>query len=147
MRFFNELNTFPSLCCSSLFHYLHTAGNVSQSHTWDIVSLASIVPRRTRKREPRAGSWTHPNPTGILLGMGACRGGGSTVWKMQFQWVCIIESSKWGQNERHGSLIVNMITVSGNTAVWTTREIIEMVKSEGKICLFTHHQLSRQPHD
>lgn len=36
------------------------------------------------------------------------------------------------QHEHHGSLIVNVITVSGKTAVWAKGEIIEMVKSKTK---------------
>lgn len=60
----------------------------------------------------------------------------------QFQRVCIIERSKWVQDEHHGSLIVNVITVSGKTAVWAKEgEIIEMVKSKLKTSLFTQHQL------
>lgn len=60
----------------------------------------------------------------------------------QFQRVCIIERSKWVQDEHHGSLIVNVITVSGKTAVWVKEgEIIEMVKSKLKTSLFTQHQL------
>lgn len=59
----------------------------------------------------------------------------------QFQRVCIIERSKWVLDEHHGSLIVNVITVSGNTSVWARGEIIEMVKSELKTSLFTQHQL------
>lgn len=50
----------------------------------------------------------------------------------QFQRVCIIERSKWVQDEHHGSLIVNVITVSGKTAVGARGEIIEMVKSKTK---------------
>lgn len=67
----------------------------------------------------------------------------------QFQRVCIIERSKWVQDEHHGSLIVNVITVSGKIAVWARGEIIEMVKSELKTSLFTQHQLllSSQTHD
>lgn len=34
------------------------------------------------------------------------------------QRLCIIEKSKWEQDEYHGSLIVNVFTVSGKTAVW-----------------------------
>ena len=60
----------------------------------------------------------------------------------QFQRVCIIERSKWVQDEHHGSLIVNVITVSGKTAVWVKEgEIIEMVKSKLKTSFFTQHQL------
>ena len=60
----------------------------------------------------------------------------------QFQRVCIIERSKWVQDEHHGSLIVNVITVSGKTAVWVKDgEIIEMVKSKLKTSLVTQHQL------
>lgn len=59
----------------------------------------------------------------------------------QFQRVCIIERSKWVQDEHHGSLIVNVITVSGKTAVWARGKIIEMVKSKLKTSLFTQHQL------
>lgn len=60
----------------------------------------------------------------------------------QFQRVCIIERSKWVQDEHYGSLIVNVITVSGKTAVWAKEgEIIEMVKSKLKTSLFTQHQL------
>lgn len=68
----------------------------------------------------------------------------------QFQRVCIIERSKWVQDEHHGSLIVNVITVSGKTAVWAKEgEIIEMVKFKLKTSLFTQHQLllSGQTHD
>lgn len=66
----------------------------------------------------------------------------------QLQRVCIIERSKWVQDEHHGSLIVNVITVSGKTAR-AEGEIIEMVKSKLKTSLFTQHQLllSSQSHD
>lgn len=36
------------------------------------------------------------------------------------------------QDEHHGSLIVNVFTVSGKTAVWARGKIIEMVKSKRK---------------
>ena len=53
------------------------------------------------------------------------------------------------QDEHHGSLIVNVITVSGKTAVWARGEIIEMVKPKLKTCLFTRQQLllSSETHD
>ena len=50
----------------------------------------------------------------------------------QFKRLCIIERSKWVQDEHQGSLIVNVITVSGKTAVCAKGEIIEMVKSKTK---------------
>lgn len=67
------------------------------------------------------------------------RGGGGTLYNMhrQFQRVCIIEKSKWVQDEHHASLIVNVITVSGKTAVGGNREIIEIVKSKRLPCLLS----------
>lgn len=59
----------------------------------------------------------------------------------QFQRVCIIERRKWVQDEHHGSLIVNVIIVSGKTAVGAKGKIIEMVKSKLKTLLFTQRQL------
>lgn len=66
----------------------------------------------------------------------------------QFQRVCIIERSKWVQDEHHGSLIVNVFTVSGKTEVWARGKIIEMVKSKLKTSMFTQQLLlSSQIHD
>lgn len=55
----------------------------------------------------------------------------------QIRRVCIIERSKWVQDEHHGSLIVNVITVSGKTRSLGRGEIIEMVKSERLPCLLS----------
>lgn len=55
----------------------------------------------------------------------------------QFRKACITERSGWVQNEHHGSLIVNVITVSGKTAVWVAGSggvgwwgVIEVVESK-----------------
>lgn len=58
----------------------------------------------------------------------------------QFQQVCIIEKSKWVQHEHHGSLIVDVITVSGKTAAWAKGDVIETVKSKPETRLFTRQQ-------
>lgn len=44
-------------------------------------------------------------------------GRSSVKYAQAIQRLCIIERSKWEQDEYHGSLIVNVFTVSGKTAV------------------------------
>lgn len=45
-------------------------------------------------------------------------GRSSVKYAQAIQRLCIIERSKWEQDEYHGSLILNVFTVSGKTAVW-----------------------------
>lgn len=48
-------------------------------------------------------------------------GRSSVKYAQAIQRLYIIERSKWEQDEYHGSLIVNVFTVSGKTAVWVRR--------------------------
>lgn len=102
-------------------------------------------------REPRAGYECYQNTIDIPLKGDHTEGEVVQCKNMhrQLQRLCIIERSKWVQDEHHGSLMVNVITVSGKTAVCARGEIIEMVKSKLKTSLFTQHKLLlfSQPHD
>lgn len=97
---------------------------------WQALSLGVHVERA-------CGQIANPSKTPLIPFLG---GGGSTQWGRRhgvkyaqaIQRVCIIERSKWVQDEHHGSLIVNVFTVSGKTAVWARGKIIEMVKSKRK---------------
>lgn len=81
---------------------------------WQALSLGVL--------EERAwGQIVNPSKTTVILffqGGAHSRGGDGVKYAQAIQRVCIIERSKWVQDEHHGSLIVNVFTVSGKTAVW-----------------------------
>lgn len=61
------------------------------------------------------------NTTHTLLSRGnkESLGRSSVKYAQAIQRLCIIERSKWEQDENQGSLIVDAFTVSGKMAVWT----------------------------
>lgn len=65
-------------------------------------------------------------------------GRSSVKYAQAIQRLCIIERSKWEQDEYHGSLIVDVFTVSGKTAVWAKggEEGPEGVKRKAKYFLW-----------
>lgn len=54
----------------------------------------------------------------LLSGGNKSLGRSSVKYAQAIQRLCIIERSKWEQDDFHASLIVNVFTVSGKTEVW-----------------------------
>lgn len=102
-------------CCSSVFNYLQAADGLSQTRTPDMASL-ECTSRRT------GGLTENPAKTQLIAfsAGGGCKqtlGRSSVKYAQAIQRLCIIERSKWEQDEDRASLIVNVFTVSGKTAV------------------------------